>query len=436
MFNLIRKLTERFLPNWISHLLLSRLDGTKRYLFNTGWTALGRVVSFCVSFFTVALVAQYLGPENYGKLSYAQSFVAIFSVFASLGIDHVIYRNLIAEPEHENAWIGTAIAAKTILGLFTFVATIATAVLLTDEPLLTWLIGIIAISFIIQPVGIVGHLFNAKVKAQYSTLSTILVSVLIPILKVGTIFISGGVLYFAAIVTTEALLYSVINLWIYLTAFRRSPKNWRVTSQATRSLLQNSWPLAAASLSGYIYGRIDQVMIQHFIDAKAVGLYDVAVRITELLGFLPSAIISSLLPAVVGLKQHNQSEYQKRWLALSLLCLGITGALATTIFVIAPYVVSIFGSEFTGSTNLLRVYVWSIIGTIAIVLLQQYLIAEKQTSTFLILSLIGSITNVGLNFVFIPYFGAVGAAFATLLTLTAMVSIFILIKLRRTKPRI
>lgn len=420
------------LPHWMHERLMHHRSGIRKYFFNTGWMTLGKLVTFCVSFFTIAIVARYLGPENYGKLSYAQSFVAIFSVFASLGIDQVIYRNLIAEPEKENVWIGTAIVVKTILGFFTILFTLGFAVTLDTEPILTWLVGVIALSFILQPIGIVGHLFNAEVKAKYSTISVLVVSLCIPLLKLLTIFFGGGILYFAALITLEALLYSLVNIVIYVSIFKRSPANWRFSTKTAGNLLQNSWPLALASLSGYIYGRIDQVMIQHFLDVKAVGFYDVAVRLTELAGFFPGAIISSLLPAIISVRHHNQKEYTKRWMALGILCLGITLGLATALYILSPYIINLlFGAEFETSVSLLQIYVWSIIGTIAIILIQQYLIAEEKSKWFLIFSFLGAATNVALNYVLIPRYGVTGAAYATIITLITIISIFSILHFKK-----
>ncbi len=104
MINLLQKILSKILPTWIYQRLIGDWDkaGFKRYFHNTGWLFAARGASFLTSFFTIAIVARYLGPENLGKLSYAQSFVSILSVFAALGIDQILYRDLVAHPDIEN----------------------------------------------------------------------------------------------------------------------------------------------------------------------------------------------------------------------------------------------------------------------------------------------------------------------------------------------
>jgi polysaccharide transporter, PST family len=388
---------------------------------------LARAVSLFVSFLTIAIVARYLGPENFGKLSYAQSFIAIFSVFASLGIDQILYRNLAAEPEREQAILGTAFITKLIFGSITLFTSVAVALSIQSDPILTWLIAIIALTYIFQPLGILGLYFQAKVQAKYPALITIILGFLIPALKLLVIYFDQGILYFAAIIALEALFVVVCYVAIYVLLFGGNPLQWSFSRETLTKLLKDSWPLMLAGLSGYIYGRIDQVMIQNFLDSTSVGLYDVAVRLTELLGILPALIISSLVPALVGARVRNREEYVKRLRSLILLCLSISVFSALFLFLLAPWVVSLlFGSAFTASVGLLRIYVWSTIGTVLIILMQQYLIVEHQSKQFLIYSVLGATTNIFLNLQLIPLFGMTGAAYATLITFAVIIFTFLI----------
>ena len=109
-------------------------DGFKKYFHNTGWLFFGRIINLIISFFVVAYVARYLGPANYGLLMYSISFVGLFSFIANLGIDQVLYRDLIKYPEKENEYIGTAFFLKLIGGSLAFLSVlIFTFILNTDQ---------------------------------------------------------------------------------------------------------------------------------------------------------------------------------------------------------------------------------------------------------------------------------------------------------------
>ncbi|MBS5533269.1 oligosaccharide flippase family protein, partial [bacterium] len=59
-------------------------------------------------------VARQLGPARYGLLNYAISFVALFSVLATLGMDPVVVRELVRRPGKANSILGSALGLKAL----------------------------------------------------------------------------------------------------------------------------------------------------------------------------------------------------------------------------------------------------------------------------------------------------------------------------------
>lgn len=427
MFGKLHTITRLVLPNWIYQRLIGDWNnhGLKKYFFNTGWIAIARFTTLIISFLTLTIMARYLGPENYGKLSYAQNFVALFSSFAALGIDQILYRDLVAHPEKETELLGTAFLMRLVFGAFTLIATIITAIILNEDSILNWMIAIMTMTFLFQPFGVISHVFNARVLSKYGAYITIGIAFLIPGLKLLVVFFNKGILFFSVIVAIEALIYSIAYIFIYQKFLKHSIFSWRFSLSTLISLLHDSWPILLSSIFGYIYARIDQIMIQQYIDSSAVGLYDVAVRLTELLGFLPGIIIASLFPAIINARKTDLLEYKKRLRALAELCLTVSFFSALTLYLLAPFIINLLlGDNFAGTVGIIRVYVWSTLGTISIILIQQYFIAEKHYRSFLFFSILGSVINIGLNATFIPLYGTIGAAYATLITLASIIIIF------------
>ena len=53
---------------------------------NASWLIAGRVVQMVLSFFVGLLTARYLGPGNYGLISYAGTYTTFLLLFAHLGL--------------------------------------------------------------------------------------------------------------------------------------------------------------------------------------------------------------------------------------------------------------------------------------------------------------------------------------------------------------
>jgi len=406
--------------------------GFQKYFRNTGWMFGARVTSFFTSFLTVAIVARYLGPENLGKLDYAQSFVAIISVFASLGIDQILFRDLVNEPEKQNDLIGTAVFSKMFFGLLAFFLSISISILLKNEILLTALVGICALSFVISPIGTAGILFNAKVKAKYSSQVAIFLAFFIPVLKIIVVFMNKGIIFFALIILIETVISAAWSIYIYVTKFNGKPLSWNFNLKIFKRLLRDSWPLLLASLSGYIYSKMDQVMLLHYLDPRTVGIYGVAVKLTQVWSFIPGMIIGSLFPAIINARRINFIAYSKRFRNLSIITTGLTAVIATPLYIFSPFVVKlIFGSEYVASVPVLRVYLWISIAITLVVLSQHYLVAENLSKIFFYCSMIGAITNIILNILLIPLFGAQGAALGTLISY--FVAVFSLLLFKKSR---
>lgn len=77
-------------------------SGFKRYFANTSWMMGEKVIRMVVALFVGVYVARYLGPERFGLLSYAMSFVGLFTALATLGLDGIMVRELVKTQKRRN----------------------------------------------------------------------------------------------------------------------------------------------------------------------------------------------------------------------------------------------------------------------------------------------------------------------------------------------
>jgi O-antigen/teichoic acid export membrane protein len=166
-----------------------------------------------------------------------------------------------------------------------------------------------------------------------------------------------------------------------------------------------------------IYARIDQVMIKNMMSAEYVGLYDAAVRMSEISYFIPNIIVAALFPAIINAKKISEVIYFKRIKKLLITLLLVSTGIALITTLLATYfTLIIFGSKFLATVPILRIYVWSNIGTALNMLIQQVLISENLTKNVSLTIFFGMVTNVVLNVLLIPRLGMSGAALASLIS--------------------
>ncbi len=86
--------------------------GFRKYFANTSWLLGERILRMIVSLFVGIYVARYLGPERFGLLSYANSFVGLFTAIATLGLDGIVVRELVKLPRQRDKLLGTSFLLK------------------------------------------------------------------------------------------------------------------------------------------------------------------------------------------------------------------------------------------------------------------------------------------------------------------------------------
>ena len=99
-------------------------QGFQKYFENTLWLLGERILRMAILLFVGIYVARYLGPERFGLLSYALSFVLLFSSLASFGLDDILVRELVKLPDQRQNLIGTVFWLK-ICGTVVIVIAIA-----------------------------------------------------------------------------------------------------------------------------------------------------------------------------------------------------------------------------------------------------------------------------------------------------------------------
>lgn len=406
--------------------------GVQKHSKNMGWMFFSRIVGMVIAFITTAYIARHLGPTNYGQLSYALSYTGLFGFLASLGIDQILYRDLIRYPEKRDSYMGTALVLRLTASVITVVLCTASAYLWSPKDVSLILIFLVSLTFVFSSFLLLSYEFQAEAKSKYPSIFSIFIVIILNILKLIVIFNNKGVIYLAGIIVLEPILYA-FGYWYLRTREYGSAKNWRFDKTIAISILKDSFPLIFASAFFAVYARIDQVMIKNMMNTESVGFYDAAVRMSELWYFIPSIIISALFPAIVNAKKISVELYYRRVKKLFWLVLLISMLIALPTMLLSKYIISIvFGMGFIAAVPILQIYVWSNIGATLNLLIQQLLVSENLTKMISVSTFLGMMTNVILNIVMIPKYGMAGAAFASLISYLVPFFSLVLFKPSRT----
>ncbi len=402
-----------FSKNYIKEKL--KEGGFRKHLKNVSWMLGGRITSMFISFIATLYIARHLGPTNYGQLSYALSVVGILGFIAPLGLDSVLYRELVKFPERKNELLGTTLLLKLLAGILVATGTFFITFFSNTDDVSRVLIFILSGTFLFNAFQIINFEFLSRSESKYQSVISVLVTIILNILKILVLILGKGVIYLSLILLLESILYAALYVFIYQKKIENGIGKWTWNSSVAIMLLRDGFPVILVTGFTVIYARIDQIFIRHMIDVQSVGIYDAAVRLVDVWNFIPGAIVGALFPAIVRLQNSSITMYKIRMLKLAALLtiIPLCLSLCTTFF--APLIIKLlYGPSFIESSAILRVYIWSAIGTSLGILVQNSLIAKNERALLVISSLVPMIVNVLLNIYWIPLYGIVGSAYATL----------------------
>lgn len=392
------------------------MSTARRFLSNTGWLVLDKVIRLGLGLLVGVLVARYLGPAKLGLISYAYALLGLWGALAGLGLDETVVKRLVSDPSREAQTLGTAVVLRTLAGVVCYGGCVASSFALAGDDRLGALVTtVVSTALLVKGLEAVDSYFQSKLLSQYSFFSLNVAALMSAAGKLAVVLSGGGLLLLAAAFLLESLVAATLLLVMYTRAGGHVP-TWRFSGADARSLLRESWPLATSSIMIVVYMRIDQVMLQHMVGSEAVGIYSVATRLAEAWYFLPMAFAASAYPVLVDAR-NNRPESFRRLVDAFFFCLTWGGLIfGAAIALLSRTIVQfLYGTEFSAAAPLLAVLCWAGVFVAQGIGRGKWLLAmDLQVYSFWYVS-IGCGLNVALNFLLIPRHGAMGAAVASLI---------------------
>lgn len=399
-------------------------EAFEKYFKNTGWLMMARVGTLIIKMFTGIAVANYLGSSGNGILAYPMALITFFLAASALGLDAYITREILQRPQDKNVLLGSAFRMRIAAGLIVLPLIYFSYFLLqyfaTNKPEASFqYILIVSFVCVLQAITIIDSYFQAKVQAKKIMIVQVVANLLSAGVKLFLILSGASLTLFIWALLADAVFIAVGYTFMYQRS-GESVLNWKYESKVAKNLLKHAWPLAFSAVLVTLYMKIDQLMIDSFLDSRSLGIYTTVVGLSESWYFIPVATVSALFPAIMNARNYSQERYQKRlqnlYDLMSFLSIGI--AIVMTFASTFIYEFLYDKVEYAGGAPVLAIHIWAGVFVFLGSASGQYLIAEGFLKLSLIRTAFGALVNILLNLWWIPIYGIKGAAYASLIAYT------------------
>ncbi len=383
---------------------------------NTTWLVGGQIFRLLISFFISTISTRYLGPSNFGTITYISSYINFFTAIIGMGLNGIIIYELVNKRDKNGTILGTAILFRFITSIVCLIAFFA-IVLTTDgsDPTIVTVAILQAIQLPFLCLDTINYWYQSNYQSKYPVIIQTVGYVLTSAYKVFLLATGKSVEWFAFAMTLDISVIAVLYLILYL---KHKGPRLNVSLESAKYLLRVSAPLILANAMSVAYGEMGRVMLKQMLDSsEQVGLYSAALNICALIAFIPISILESGRPLVVAAKAESEQLFKKRFRQLSASILWICALYSVVITVFARLIIYIlYGQEFMAADSCLQIAVWYTMFSYIGSAMHLWLLCEDKNRYVVILCALGAAFNFIANYVFIPLWGINGAAFATFLT--------------------
>lgn len=404
-------------------------------VINIIWLSADSLIRMGLGFLVSVWLARYLGPHEFGIYNYCLAIITIYVSVASLGMNGVVVREVIKNENKVKVIMGTSLYLQ-ILGslLASVLVTITIYVLRPNDWGVLFAVLVMLPSVLLRSSDIFKYWFESKIKSKYTVLSQNIAFFISSAVKISIIYFKGSYLYVCATVSLEALITCLL-LYFYYKKNHSSEEKWLFDYYEAKRLLSLSWPLILSGVAFMLYMRIDQIMIGNMIGDSAVGIYSVAVKMVEVWYFFPVAIVSSLFPKIIKLREVNVLEYNKRLQFLYDILVVLSVSIALIVTFLSDYIIGFFYThQYTEASILIKIYAWVSVFYFLSSASGRWYINEGLQKYALNRNLIGLVMGVVLNFLLIPKYGSLGSVYATLIAYACAGYLFDILSKKQELP--
>lgn len=387
-----------------------------KYIFrNSSYLLLSQFLVKVFAFGYAIFLAGNIGASDFGTYSAALSIFGLMSLFADLGINRVLTRDIARDPENLGKLFSTALLLRAFSSALSFL--LLTAFFFQTDPsgLRFSLTAIALLSLVPQSVALsIDAVFIAVKKAPLSALGFFLFNMVSFIAGACLIFLGYGV--YGAIIAflIGHIFYAVFFACLLFLTKQIHLKSFDFT--IAKTILVKSLPYGILSAIGFASFRFDTVILSYTRGGAETGIYSLAYRFLEAATIIPVAFGTVLYPVFSEIGKDTAKTAK---LFKSSLIYGFAaGSVITLIYwtILPLFLSTFFPDSFRGAGSALQVLSLALPFIFMHIPLGQLLLSRE----FLLKQMIGVYlfifsVNLVMMIYLIPVYGLEAAAWITVL---------------------
>lgn len=395
-----------------------KLDKLKksRVFKNSIWMVLEKIISIFGLIFVTSFVAKYIGPESFGKLSFAASVFGVVQIFSWFGSDNLIFKRASKNPNSAWALIKYTKSIRNIMYFLAGIPVLIYVYYYTD--LITFYFGLASFfASYLMALDVSSIYFNAQLKAYINVVSNILGLLFSFISRYAVAFFQVDMIWLVIPIVGVALIPFLIRWYVFNYKEKNNYIDGRGKIKYKKYLLFSGANLVLYTLSVAIFTKTSQFFLGLY-SMKDLGIYMVASTLGVSFYSILIAFISSFMSKIYA----EKDEYVANQMVAQVNILVIIISLFVTLFMYffgKEIVLFLYGDSYVDSVKYIVFFTFLALISGLSTVSEKYIIKFSTDGAYNFLlkkMIIILIINTFMSYLFIANFGLKGAVSSVLIT--------------------
>lgn len=400
---------------------------------NTLYQVIGRAVTAISGLIATRMVTGALGVEGFGDYQIVLTYVTLFWMVTDFGLNAIAVREMAENDDKVSEIFNSLFTLRTALGALLVIVSWLILFFLPYSTLLKQAIILCSSTIFLHAVlGSTHGLFQLRLRYDQQLIGNVLGAIASLSLVYATLVFDWGIwgFWWAFVIATlviAAANFVMANRWVKIRVSR--------DLQQLKYLFRETLPFGTALLLSLATFKIDGMLLSVMpLDGvsnnAAVGIYNVAYRVFELIMVIPVFFMNPVYPILVRKLKESFDVFRQSVVKAGVFLLATSGGVVVGMYLLAPFIIGLVteGDGFVDSIVVLRILVLATPLFFLTALMMWNLVTLKRQKELIIVYLISFGANILLNLFFIPryhYWAAAVITGITELLILILLSIFV-----------
>ena len=405
----------------------------RKIFSNSAINIVCNILSVALKFLAIYLIINYFSSdkESFGKYTFITSFITILSIIIDLGVNSITIREISNNRSLLDHYLSNAIVLKIALGFIVYILSIVIILVFhyfQPSKYNNLIIGLVAFSsltfFILALSQSFEMLFRIELKMIFVGIANVVGGL---VFFLTTYFFIKKGYQLSSFIFNWVLMFFIIMFLLLIFTLGRFKFSFKVDFTLIKKIFLLALPLGLSAAFGFIYYRIDTIMLSWFKGDESVANYGVAHKFVEISDIIPASLMVVVFPLMSRFYKEdiNKLKILYRRSIDWMLLLGFP--MAVIVSMNSDKFILIFRQQYLVAHPALRILIWAAFMTFPGHILGSMIIALHRQRAYPIITGLGVIINVTLNLILIPKFDFIGAAITAFITELIMLSLFLFV---------